>query len=534
MKTTASLKRPIFLAFLGGSIAASNAVAGVAAFDSASRTVRIDAVDLVNGEGTIKTWNATLALKQSSPDIELELVNAAPVTTPAGDRAYFDRDTNTVFIPSVQVGPNEFAATLELIPGSTPLRFRVDRLHQTQFGGCPSFAQPIGQDACLLQGEIKQDVALTNDTTWVLSGGVFFGGDKTDSVSVTIEPGTKIMGQQSGDFFYVRRGSKIKAVGSPSDPIVFTGPLEQTPGEWGGVVIAGNAPVNGCNEGVALCEQQDEAMLTPYGGNDVNDDSGIMKFTQIRWAGFPVRPDQELNGLTLLGVGAGTTVDYIEIFEGQDDGIEFFGGTAQVKHLVLVNNHDDSLDWGQGWRGKVQFALVKQDDADADRCIEADNNEDNFDSQPRSKPEISNLLCQGGATASQGAELRRGTGANIHNSVFVNSPSACIRISDEATFVNAGSPGNLTGELTIDHSYAFNCEFVDGDGSTFSVAEWFNSQEGNVQGDPQLEGYLPADISPLLTGGVTPSDSFFTQVSYIGPFKDKNSDWTKGWTVGLQ
>ncbi len=525
-------KNPALLALLGGLVCADT-LAATASFDPATNTVTINAVDLVDAEGKITTFNATLALVQTSPSIELVLTGAAQVPTPQGVRAYFDATTLEAFIPTVNVGGQEFAATLTLIPGTNPMRFRLTGFHPTAFSGCPGFAQPLGGNTCLLQGEIKQNVTLTNDTTWVLQGGVFFGGDNTEPVTVAIEPGTRIQGQQAADFFYIRRGSKIKAVGSPTQPIVFTGPLEQTPGEWGGVVIAGNGPVNGCNVGVPVCEQFDEAMLTPYGGNDPNDNSGVIKYTQIRWAGFPVRPDQELNGLTMLGVGAGTTLDFIEVFEGQDDGIEFFGGTAQVKHLVLVNNRDDSLDWGQGWRGKVQFALIKQSEGDADRCIEADNNEDNFDSQPRSKPTISNLLCLGSAVGSQGAELRRGTGANIKNSVFVNSPT-CMRLSDEATFANAGSPGALTGELTIDHSYAFNCEFKDGAGATFSVAEWFASQAGNVFGDPLLEGFLPADSSPLLTGGEPISgDPFFTPVGYISPFKDRNSDWTKGWTIGL-
>lgn len=528
-----TIKNPALLALLGGLVCA-DALAATASFDPATGTVTITAVDVPAPDGSVSTFSATLALVQTSPSIELELSGAAPIPTAEGTiRAGFDSTTMTAFIPSVTVGSDEFAATLELIPGSNPLRFRLTRAHLTTFTGCPAFAQPIGTGACLLQGEIKQTVTLTNDTTWVLQGGVFFGGDNTDPVTVTIEPGTRIQGRQSGDFFYVRRGSRIQAVGTPSQPIVFTGPLGQTPGEWGGVVIAGNAPVNGCNVGVPLCEQHDEAMLTPYGGNNPADNSGVIKYTQIRWAGFPVRPDQELNGLTLLGVGTGTTLDFIEVFEGQDDGIEFFGGTAQVKHLVLVNNHDDSLDWGQGWRGKAQHVLIKQSATDTDRCLEADNNEDNFDSQPRSKPTISNLLCLGSAVGSQGAELRRGTGAIIKNSVFVDIPT-CMRLSDQATFVNAGSPGALTGELTIDHSYAFNCSFKDGAGATFSVADWFNSQAGNVFGDPQLLGYLPADGSPLLSGGEPISgDPFFDPVGYIGPFKDKNSDWTKGWTIGL-
>jgi hypothetical protein len=508
-----------------------DAYASVASFDPATNTVTINAVDLVDAEGRITTYQATLGLVQTSPSLELVLTGASNAPTSPGVRAYFDADTLEAFLPSVSVGGQEFAATLALIPGTNPLRFRVTNLHPTAFSGCPAFAQPLGGNSCLLRGEIKQNVTLTNDITWILEGGVFFGGDNKDSVTVTIEPGTKIQGRQAADFFYVRRGSKLKAVGSPTQPIVFTGPAEQTPGEWGGVVLAGNARVNGCNVGVPVCEQFDEAMLTPYGGNDDHDSSGVLKYIQIRFAGFAVRPDQELNALTLLGVGDGTIIDYVETYRGADDGIEMFGGTVSLRHVAMIEGEDDGLDWGGGWRGKAQFVLVKQG-PNSDRCVEADNNEDNFDSLPRAKPRIANLTCYSpaGKFGSQGAELRRGTGANIHNSIFQDVPT-CLRISDAATFLNAGRPGALTGELTIDHSYVFNCQFKDGQGATFSVAEWFRSQPGNFEADPQLNGFLPVSGSPVLTGAGQVPDPWFVPTPYIGAFG--TVDWTFGWTIGL-
>lgn len=510
-----------------------NAQAGT--FDPATSTLDLPAVQLL-GKGSA-SYHAKLKLVKASAPYELELTDASPVATVSGQRDIYDPATGSVHIPAISVGSTEFYAQLKYIPGSNPLRFTVDQLVNNQFESCPSFAT-AGPTAgsCVLSGEITQDVTLTKNTQWILSGGVYIGGDKTNSATLTINPGTHIFGQQGADYLWVRRGSKIMSEGTPYEPVVMTGALQQAAGEWGGLAIAGNAPVNGCNEGVEVCEVAFEAITSEsYGGNQPADNSGVLKYTQILFAGFAVRPNEELNGLTLNGVGSGTVIDYVQVHAGLDDGVEMFGGTAQMKHLVLSNIGDDSLDWGIGWTGKAQYVLVKQAADDGDRGIEADNNGKNPDIEPRSNPTLSNMTMLGSAQGSQGALLRRGTGASIWNSVFTGFGSSCLKFDGAATYANAGTPDALTGGLTMVHSYV-DCatNFSDMENSSFAVADWFNAQMGNKAADPVLNGYLPGTGSPLTTGGMAvSSDSFFDTVDYVGAFKDANDDWTKEWTFAF-
>ncbi len=499
-----------------------------ATFDSSSVSVDLPVVEVLNGASS-SFFSARLQLASGGA---LELV-AADVANPVSgvQRNVFDSATGAIHIPSIVVGADDFYAKLRIVPGSNPLRFTVDQLVNNRFEGCPSFASQGPTDgSCVLSGEINQDITLTKNIQWILSGGVFIGGDNTNSATLTINPGTQIFGQQGADFLWIRRGSKIMAEGTPDNPIIMSGALQQSAGEWGGLVISGNAPVNGCNEGVALCEIPFEAITSEFlGGNNPTDNSGLIKYTQILFAGFAVRPNEELNGLTLNAVGSGTVIDFVHVHEGLDDGVEMFGGTVQMKHLVLTNIGDDSLDWGLGWRGAAQFVLIKQASDDGDRGIEADNNKSG-DLLPRSQPILSNITLMGAPVSTQGALLRRGTGANIWNSVFTGFPT-CLMLDGAPTYVNAGSPGNLSGELTIRNSFV-NCEtnFADGEGATFATADWFLGQQGNSEEAPLLNGFLPATGSPLTLGGASVNEPFFDDVDYSGAFRDENDDWTQEWT----
>ncbi len=506
-----------------------NGYAATATFDPSAGIVELPVVEVLSG-GSSSFYSAKLQLSGS----ELQLIAASPISATKGQRNVFDSDTSAVHIASVVVGADDYYAKLKLVPGSNPLRFTVEQLVKNAFEVCPSFAAPgATAGACVLSGEINSDITLTKNITWVLSGGVYIGGDKTKSATLTINPGTKIFGEKGADYLWIRRGSKIMAEGTPDNPIVMSGPLQTSAGEWGGLLISGNAPVNGCNVGVALCEVPFEAVTSEFfGGNNPTDSSGVVKYVQILFAGNAIRPDEELNGFTLNGVGSGTIIDYVQVHEGLDDGVEVFGGTVQMKHLVLTNNQDDNLDWTSGWKGRVQFALIKQSPSVGDRGIEADNNEKNNDSLPRAQPIVSNvtILGRSGTTATQGILLRRGTGANIFNTVVTGSPT-CLMIDSASTFANAGSPGSLTGELTMVNSIV-QCasNYKDGTGATFKVADWFTSQSENKAEDPHLNGYLPAAGSPLILGGVAVPDPFFTVVDYVGAFKDSDDDWTEEWT----
>jgi len=504
----------------------SNSHAASATFDPATGVVDMPVVEVLNGASSA-FFHAQLKIEGGV----LKLSLASPIPAAKGqERVVFDSATRALHVPSIVVGANEFYAKLQLAPGTS--NFSVVQLASNSFQGCPSFATagPV-EGSCILSGEYNQDITLTKNTQWIISGGVFIGGDNANGATLTINPGTKIFGQQGADFLWIRRGSKIMAEGTPDHPIVMSGPSQQAAGEWGGLVLSGNAPVNGCNAGVALCEVPFEAVTSEfYGGNNPEDNSGLIKYTQILFAGFAVRPNEELNGLTLNGVGSGTIIAFVHVHEGLDDGVEMFGGTVGMKHLVLTNIGDDSLDWGSGWTGKAQFVLIKQAADDGDRGIEADNNEVNNDIAPRAKPMLSNITMIGAPVATQGILLRRGTGANIWNTVITGFPD-CISIDGEATFLNAGAPGNLTGELTMVNSFiSCGSNFLDGPGATFTVADWFTSQSGNSQEEPLLNGFLPASGSPLTLGGAPVNDAFFDNVDYVGAFRDADDNWTEEWT----
>ncbi len=395
-----------------------------------------------------------------------------------------------------------------------------------------------GQDpsSCMLQGTYTTDLVLTRDHLWLLSGNVFIGGDNKDSATLTIEKGTTVMGDTGRDAIVVSRGSKIEAVGTAEEPIVFTG-RKQVRGSWGGLILNGNAPINGCSAGV--CEAEGEGSTGMYGGADPDDSSGILQFVRVEYAGFQITPENEYNGIAFQGVGAGTIVQNVETYMTADDGVEFFGGTVNIRNVVVVGAADDSLDWVNGWVGKAQYVLLIQLPDAGNHGIEADNLDKNNDALPRSNPEFSNLTIlatQGeqGAECGNGILLRRGTGAKFYNSVVGNSKKGCLRINDKRTFENGGTPKDPT-DLQMKHVTFFGCTpFDEKSEDPWRISDWFYAQEGNTVADPLLKGYLPSTGSPLLTGGTyVPDDLFFDAVDFSGAVRDRENDWTKGWTVGL-
>ena len=354
---------------------------------------------------------------------------------------------------------------------------------------------------------------------------------------LTIEPGTRIVGAGgSNNALYIQRGSRIVADGLPYAPIVMTGATYAseggTSGQWGGLVINGAAPLNTCTTGV--CEAVGEGDSGAYGGDDPLDNSGVLRYVRVQFAGEKINDEDELNGIAFQGVGAGTVVDYIQVHRNADDGIEFYGGTVNAKHLVLTDIEDDSVDWTQGWQGKLQYVLVQQiadTTVDTDRGMELDNLEQDNDALPRSGGIMANFTLIG-KDGELGINPRRGTAGRFSNFLVVDFDK-CLDIDSSATFAVAQA-GELTFENTI-----LNCDsdnIVENDEDTpdpFSVSEWFAGQRGNAEADPMLDGIFLPEGSMYLKGyTLDPAvyDDFFDDTDYVGAFRSRGSAWTQGWT----
>jgi hypothetical protein len=407
--------------------------------------------------------------------------------------------------------------------------------------GCPTGTAATqasfqGKPTCVLSGRITQDVHLTSNNSYLLDGQVIIGentvaGAKT---KLTIDAGTTVFNTGGVNLLVVDRNGQLYANGSAAKPVIFTyegdaAATVDTRGQWGGLVINGSATINEAG-GVA----SGEGGSGEYGGTNDTDSSGSLTYVQVKYAGIIFTESDELNGIAFQGVGSGTNVDYVQVHNNSDDGVEFFGGTVNAKHLFLTGNEDDSIDWTQGWSGKVQYAAVRMGSS-SDHCIEADNNGDNNDATPRSNPTISNLTCAGGFNDDgQGIRLREGTSATITNSVVSNFTSYCVDIDQDATFNNTGgSIAGLNGNLSMRYSrVSTGCGFSASTGDIFSVAEWFAALMGNGQGT-DLGGPLGITNGNALNAiAVDPAltDPFFDKVDYIGAIKDSTSDWTAGWT----
>lgn len=393
-----------------------------------------------------------------------------------------------------------------------------------------------GVERCALRGTyLSSELRLTANYEYLIEDGVFIGNDNSDSSTLRIEAGTKIFGNPAS-YISVMRGSKIYAEGTAQRPILFTSvnPGLKKRGEWGGIVINGNAPINACAANATVCEAISEGIKVKpvkFGGNNPADNSGVLRYVVVEFAGYSIAQDNELNGITFNGVGSATEVDYVQVNMNADDGIEMFGGTVDLKHVVLTNNEDDSLDWDFGWTGRVQYLLIDQGKDTVDGGFESDNLKSPMNAQPRSNPVLSNVTMIGSPASGYGMLLRRGTGAQMSNFVMTGFSKGCIDIDDKETFANGASVNGgsvLATGLKMTHSVvgcakAFETE----DGDLWSTAEWFKSQEGNSVAQVELDGWMPKVGSSLLTSGQSPEDFFFEPVEFIGAFGEEN--WAATW-----
>ena len=262
----------------------------------------------------------------------------------------------------------------------------------------------------VLQGSITSDLTLKSGNSYTLNGELLV----KEGATLNIEPGVKIVAQYDDrvDYILIEQGAKINAQGTASAPIVMTSSKEE-PGAWGGIHICGRAHTNA--EGGKGSSEIGGAV---YGGDNDADNSGVLKYVRVEYTGYAFDEEHEANGMTFYGVGNGTVVENCEAYHGSDDGFEFFGGSVNVKNMVVVNCSDDSFDWTEGWNGKGENLVAFQESEgtlgyDCDCLIEADNNENNYAATPVSHPVLRNLILVGNGGSKQGIRLRRGTEVEI-------------------------------------------------------------------------------------------------------------------------
>lgn len=431
-------------------------------------------------------------------------------------------------------------------------------VYQRPFTACPAFSTTVAAQprTCQLSGQLAGNVTLTNETTWVLSGLVRVGGDNTAPATLRIEAGTRVQGAgATADYMYVNPGSQIFVDGTAYAPVVFTSPKDgvrgQTPApkDWGGLVISGNAPTN-CP---SRCASEFDPTLR-FGGANPTESSGTLRYFQVRYSGYVFQANREVNALTLQGVGSGTTIEYFQSYRGGDDGVEMFGGTVNLKRIVLNEGGDDGIDWDLGWSGKVQYALVSFGTGfGEDFGIEAANSPENFDAAPRAIPTLANLTLLGNSVGGSGStrdsiQFKEGSGGRIFNSVGSGFKRACLEIRDNATFAVAGSPAAPSGNLALFGTALGNCPTpflsTPSAGQTapytsealFNVASFGNRFDNNLglgTGYLPLSGSLLSTFAYRINGVAVQIDPFFDVTSYAGAFRDANDDWTRGWTFGF-
>ena len=410
----------------------------------------------------------------------------------------------------------------------------------------------VVKEVCVVKGRITSDTTWDTGSYWVLRGAVFVDAP----ARLTIDAGTEIFGEFATiGTLIIAKGAQILANGTAAAPIVFSSdqPIgERARADWGGLIINGQAPLN-----VPGNESVGEGDTGIYGGTNPDDDSGHLRYVRVEFAGAEFSPDNELNGIAFQAVGRNTEVEHVMVKYNKDDGLEFFGGTVQVKHVVLQGIADDSVDWTDGWQGKGQFIIVIQSGDDADQGIEADNNGDNNNLTPRSNPTLYNLTLIGDPDTNEGSEsdigllLREGTAATIRNFMVTGFKEASVDIDHSVTFDQI-TEGHLTLGSGIIHG---NCVVSgcdgqfrpDSDDATAPITtKDFVTGSSNVSiVDPLLADpfnlanpdFRPAATSPALNGAVTasvpPNDGFFDIANFIGavgPAGSGQDTWWMGWT----
>ncbi|MDD3762685.1 MAG: hypothetical protein PHP86_05295 [Nevskiales bacterium] len=428
----------------------------------------------------------------------------------------------------------------------------------------PDFVSCTG-DSCSLFGTINEDYTLDSTKQYTLQGVVKVGDGnievtndadveaiKAAGVTLTIPAGMSIKASDDG-VLLVTRGSKLMANGTAANPITFSS-LDADfdgEGEWGGVVIQGFAPQYGagntgpCFGNGTVCNVAGEggSEVAFYGGNDPADNSGVIRYVRIAEGGLVAGPNNEVNGLTLQGVGYGTTVDYVHVHNNLDDGIEWFGGTVNVTHVVLTNNDDDDIDFDEGYQGNIQYALVQKNQtktaptgSNDPRGIEANSSDDEY--VPQTDAAIANVTIIGGPVTNAagklqpGMRLRGAVNTAIYNTAVKAFDDGCVRIDDADT--NGDGTADVSSDVTLvnvlgDCAGGFYVKRA-ADSASNSGATTITFDDAYAINESVASLGSATTINAVANG----SGFVFDQTDYIGAVKPGTTAanaWWAGWTL---
>ncbi len=422
---------------------------------------------------------------------------------------------------------------------------------------------------------VSQDLALTDgdELIYEIVGQVYVGTDRgpdpaspiagSISATLSIEPGVTIVGEGNDDYLIVTRGNQILSNGTATAPVVFTAKgaidgtaaIEQdTKGIWGGVIINGRAPINACQDGSATggtvdCEKQGEGSSGPFGGASADDDSGQIFYTRVEYAGVQLTSTDELNGIAFQGVGSGTQIDYVQVYNNLDDCFEWFGGTVNATHLIATGCGDDSLDWTDGYTGSIQYAIVYGGVASATggvstdpRGIEGDNLSADLTATPVSSPKVSNFTiisginpadaASSGTTVDTGVVLRRGMEGTIANGIVLEWPDAGLDVDSPETINNYNN-----GDLVIQSLFlSGNGDDLESDGEdpTFTAANNIATGQAITTSGFTFRTGRPGVVPGANENAVPVYDvtgiGALSPTTYIGAVEDANDDWYLGWS----
>ncbi|MDW8109513.1 MAG: T9SS type A sorting domain-containing protein [Candidatus Kryptonium sp.] len=420
-----------------------------------------------------------------------------------------------------------------------------------------AMAQPPA-NVVVIQGRITRDSTLTADKQYLLRGFVTVERGAT----LRIQPGTVIYGEkETKGTLIVKRGGKIIANGTKDKPIVFTSaqPVgRRAAGDWGGIIILGEAPVN-TPTGTAVIEGGIPPEDGTYGGTNPDDSSGVFRYVRIEFPGIAYTPDNEINGLTMGGVGRKTLIEYVQVSFSGDDAFEWFGGNVNAKYLISYKNLDDDFDSDLGWNGKVQFAIALRDPAIADisgsNGFESDNDPTGSFNNPRTSPIFSNVTLVGpmpdtnftgyNANYRRGLHLRRATLTNLYNGVIIGWPTGIFL--DGSAVARAAQNDTLQIRNTVIAGIRAASQ-VTTNVSGFDARAWFLTSGYANRIYPIVDSIrmcaafdlanprpLPCPGSPLIgmASFANPrlQDPFFTNVNWVGAFgPDAAQRWDIGWT----